>query len=203
MSPEHDKQLCEKYPRIFVNRNAPATESCMHWGFECGDGWHGLIDTLCEAIECVWSTSIEVTEEDALSLGIQPTQWKLKSNGDHFPFEEPKNFYFFEVKAPQVVASQVKEKFGSLRFYYSTVYCQKNQKLVETRRYPELQEINEKFENYIAGIVHFAEVASARTCEVSGDQGSIHVRKGWLKVLSPAVAALPEYAEYKPYSITR
>ncbi len=37
MREELDKLLCEKYPRMFVNRNADMRETAMCWGFEHGD----------------------------------------------------------------------------------------------------------------------------------------------------------------------
>ena len=51
MKPKLDKQLCEKYPKLFKQRNKPMTETAMCWGFECGDGWYTLIDTLCGTIQ--------------------------------------------------------------------------------------------------------------------------------------------------------
>ena len=39
MKDELDKQLCEKYPKIFKDRYAPMTETCMCWGFDIGDGF--------------------------------------------------------------------------------------------------------------------------------------------------------------------
>jgi hypothetical protein len=31
--------LYHKYPEIFRQRHLAPTESSMHWGVECGDGW--------------------------------------------------------------------------------------------------------------------------------------------------------------------
>ena len=78
MKKELDALLCSRYPLIFADRHAPMTQSCMYWGFSCGDGWFDLIDTLCA---------------------------RLQFATDHN-------------KAPQVVATQVKEKWGMLCFYY-------------------------------------------------------------------------------------
>lgn len=77
MSPDLDASLCARWPLIFAQRHADTLESGMGRGFECGDGWYGLIYGLCAALQ-------DATDH----------------NGE-----------------PQVVASQVKEKFGSLRFY--------------------------------------------------------------------------------------
>ena len=42
MSPELQKELVEKYPKLFSNE--------QFWGFECGDGWFDLLDYLCGAL---------------------------------------------------------------------------------------------------------------------------------------------------------
>jgi hypothetical protein len=80
MSPEFDKKLCDNWPLIFADRQGDSTHTAMCHGFECGDGWFGLIYGLCEALQ--QETDLE--------------------------------------GAPQVVALQVKEKFGSLRFRVRT-----------------------------------------------------------------------------------
>ncbi len=77
MTPELDRALCERHPRIFANRHAPETLCLMGQGLAVDDGWYQLIDTLCTAL-----------------------QRETDQNG-----------------APQVVAVQVKEKLGGLRFY--------------------------------------------------------------------------------------
>jgi len=78
MRQELDDILCEKYPRLFQERNKSIYESCMGWGFDCGDGWFSLIDKLAEDIEAATA---------------------------HLPEEN------------RPIASQVKSKFGGLRFY--------------------------------------------------------------------------------------
>lgn len=78
MKQELDDALCAKYPLIFAQRNWDKMDTCMCWGFECGDGWYDLIDSLCRSL-----------------------QDYLNSNTD----------------VAQVVATQVKSKFGELRFY--------------------------------------------------------------------------------------
>jgi hypothetical protein len=83
MREELDKQLVEKYPKIFRDRYAPMTETAMCWGFDVGDGWYDILDNLCNQIQ-------------------HYIDWKNKN----------------EEKVKQVVAVQVKEKFGGLRFYY-------------------------------------------------------------------------------------
>ena len=62
------------------------------------------------------------------------------------------------VEFPPVVATQIKEKYGTLRFYYTGG------------------------DDYVDGVVSMAETISAKTCEVCGAPGKL--REGaWLKTL--------------------
>ncbi|NBO99466.1 MAG: hypothetical protein EBU90_04965 [Proteobacteria bacterium] len=127
MTEDEDKVLCEKYPKIFKNRNGSIQETCMAWGFECGSGWFDIIDILCHEIQ-------------------NHVDWKSKD----LP-EEEKEFF-------QVVATQVKEKFGTLRFYYGGG------------------------DDVVEGMVSMAESMSHRICEECGCPGD--PRKGsWIKTL--------------------
>lgn len=92
MNPELDKQLCEKYPKIFRDRNKSMQETCMYWGIDTGNGWYSIIDRLCGYIQ-------------------NHIDWKRKTE----PFAGMTDEEFDEVH--QTVAAQVKEKFGGLRFY--------------------------------------------------------------------------------------
>lgn len=183
MSPELEQKLFKKYPSIFRDTNKSPQESCMAFGLEIGDGWYYLIDILCEALTYTFTTSIEVDEEDGIRLGIKPSTWK----GD----EKPR--YFLEVRQPQVIADQVKEKFGTLRFYYHLEYDPRHAELLKSGKYADLKEVNKRYADYMDGIIHFAETASGHTCEQTGEKGQLHVRNGWLKVLSETKAKELEY----------
>lgn len=134
MREELDKQLCEKYPKIFADRHKSMTETCMCWGFEHGDGWYNIIDRLCNNIQhhIDW---------------VNGQRARLLENNPH------------DVKIPeevtQVVADQVKEKFGTLRFYYHGG------------------------DEYIHGLVAMAESMSGVTCEVCGEPGTTG-GTGWI-----------------------
>lgn len=62
-------------------------------------------------------------------------------------------------KISQVVAMQVKEKFGTLRFYYSGG------------------------DQYIDGMVAFAENLSANTCEFCGTMENVGTTQGWISTI--------------------
>jgi hypothetical protein len=118
MKKELDEALCAKYPEIFANRHGDMQTTAMCWGFDCGDGWYGLIDHLCGEI-----------------------QHHLKHNA------KP-NTHQFE-------ASQVKEKYGTLRFYGNGG--------------------DEKIDAFI----WFAESLSGKICETCGNPGKRR-GGGWL-----------------------
>lgn len=90
MTPERDKELCDRYPQIFRNRHGDPRETLMCFGFDCGDGWFEIIDVLCRYIS-------------------SHVNHKRRQHSD-MPEEQ-----FLEEHV--VTAVQVKEKFGGLRFY--------------------------------------------------------------------------------------
>lgn len=116
MNKELDEALCKDFPILFKDRYAGMRETCMCWGFECGDGWEPLIRKAAEKIE-------------ALNQTLPEDQ--------------------------QVHATQIKEKYGTLRFYLS---------------------------NYLDGAeaaATEAENASETTCEKCGKPGELR-GKGWV-----------------------
>jgi hypothetical protein len=161
MNSESTKRLIEKYPKIFglVTDPGPAPHYCISlFMVECGDGWYNLIDTLCAAIQGHIDyhnkgvARTKATNEAIIEYGY----------GNHEPLLEiTKNREYIREtylkkgvvpvpdEIPQVVATQVKEKYGGLRFYYNGG--------------------DEVIDNY----VRFAEMMSERTCDVCGAPGEM------------------------------
>ena len=183
MNIELQKKLYENYPKIFSDTGKPATESCMAWGIECGDGWYNIIDMLCQSVSECYTTSIRINPEDGHIVGGEP---------------------FYTIYPPDVIAAQIKEKFGTLRFYYSLKYNPKLIELENTGRYPDIAKVKNGYSNYIDGMVHFAEVMSSRTCEKTGKDGEMHVsggtRRGWYKVLNREFAKTDEFCVSREYT---
>jgi hypothetical protein len=123
MKQELDELLCTKYPKMMVNRTKPMQETCMCWGFECGDGWYNILNQLMGNIQ-------------------HHIDWKNRTS---------------EV-VPQVTLDQVKEKFGTLRFYYTGG------------------------DDVIDGMVRMAEAMSGITCEECGNPGERH-GGGWVRTI--------------------
>jgi len=127
MNPELDTSLCQRYPKIFKNRDGSVIDTCMAWGFECDSGWFDIIDILCHEIQ-------------------HYLDWKCKD----LPEDER--------DVMQVVADQVKEKFGTLRFYYHGG------------------------DEVVEGMVMMAESLTYRTCESCGCPGEKR-GEAWIKTL--------------------
>jgi len=81
MRKELDEKLCKEFPEIFAQRNLPTNQTCMCWGFDCGDGWYDILYRLCHQLQSLHT------------------------------------LYGY-----QVSATQVKEKFGTLRFYTTGIF---------------------------------------------------------------------------------
>jgi hypothetical protein len=168
MKQELDKLLCEKYPKMMVNRNKNMQETCMCWGFECGDGWFNILDQLMGNIQHHidwkekqhnWAINYNSIAEAGKSgnaelfadLVAKEYADKPTISADYIRerCEEMLKNPLRDVPdlIPQVTLDQVKEKFGTLRFYYSGG------------------------DDYISGLVSMAESMSGVTCEGCGNPG--------------------------------
>jgi len=101
----------------------------------------------------------------------------------------------------QVKATQVKEKFGTLRFYYSynTENIKKSKKIntILDKDNPFNEKEIELWGDMISQMVSSAENISANTCEVTGDYGVLHSNGTWVKTISRKLAETEEYQDFK------
>ena len=81
--------------------------------------------------------------------------------------------YCDEGKCEQVKATQVKEKFATLRFYHSGG------------------------DDYVYKLIDDAEAKSAETCEITGGHGILHRRGYYYKTLCKETGVLMEFKEVK------
>lgn len=93
--------------------------------------------------------------------------------------------FISEHSGVQVIADQIKEKFGTLRFYYSTI--------VKT----DLN-ISDCVNDIISDLVYCAEHKSKYTCEITGKEGVLCSRIGWLKTLCKEEADKEGYSPTDP-----
>lgn len=174
MKPENDKYLCDTYPKIFADRHAPMTKTAMCWGFDCGDGWFNIVDALCANIQNHLNNEHDNRDRrakvrdiaEALRSGNQKPFddfYPEKQFGDKFRSTQLQHLLNDPLpdvpeEVPQVVATQVKEKFGGLCFYYCGG------------------------DDTVHGMVRMAEAMSYRTCERCGNPGKPN-REGWISTL--------------------
>lgn len=134
MNKELQETLFRKYPDFFKHKNNLKV-SLMAFGFECKDGWYSLIDKLCHDIWKYFITEYEGKDWD----------------GNVYHHEIPPFFYVV----------QVKEKYGSLRFYVTSA--------------PEK----------VHTMIREAELKSYYICEQCGKEGKQFYRDklGWIQTL--------------------
>jgi hypothetical protein len=177
MKKELDEALVAKYPKIFKYRHAPMTHTAMCWGFDCGDGWYNILDVLCGNIQQhvdnkrkdrVRALRFNRALKRALTGDVRPLQMHFSFGDKEGPTAwgieyankaiEIAEFKEVPPRIPYITASQVKEKFGGLRFY--------------TNGYTDV----------IGGMISMAESMSYRTCEVCGNPGRSN-NYGWISTL--------------------
>lgn len=173
MKPELENILCNKYPKIFSKSEA-GDDAMLTWGIGAGDGWFPVIDNGCSLIQS-HIDYLRKTKARALKYnrmlaraiagdnvglmwhhstkGIQNQWQKLAYLSD---LENPRLLSVPEL-CDQVVATQIKEKFGTLRFYYSGG------------------------DDFTGGVIDMMEKMTETTCEDCGSIGTVTSNGGWLR----------------------
>lgn len=166
MTKELDEKLCAEFPLIFKNRHGDMRQTAMCWGFQCGDGWYSLIRHLC--LRLTRKLRMEQQSYDFYAsmmpeqLASGPEWIRAGASPDK---QAARLAEIARLTALVPVASQVKEKFGTLRFYVEA--CT-----------PE-----------DGAIISEAEAMSAIVCEVCGmTAGTKTYTDGWHQTLCPACA---------------
>jgi len=158
MTPELEQHIREKYPLIFSQR-------CE---MSINDGWFDIIDMLCGNIQNRIDNVIRQRE--------YTIEWNKNVNDPDFEwtaaFVEREEREVPEL-VEQVVATQIKEKFGTLRFYYSGG------------------------NDYIRGLEAMAASMSGVICEQCGSPGTSRSNKKqrWILVLCDKHAEEQGYIE--------
>ena len=79
------KEIFEKYPKIFGDKDKPMTETCMCWGLEVPQSWLPIIDELCDAMtNCTYTMSTLGFEGTIKFPQVVAEQIKEKFNGLRF-----------------------------------------------------------------------------------------------------------------------
>jgi hypothetical protein len=123
-----EKKMHDRFPKLFAE---------PYGGFAIGPGWWRMIETLCFNIQ-------------------RHIDWKQHAR-ESLLANNPYNLDIPD-HVDQVVVTQIKEKFGTLRFYY------------------------DGGDDVVRGLVDMAESMSAHLCEECGSPG--HTRSGgWMRTL--------------------
>jgi len=131
VSPELEKKLTEKYPELYDYKSEDGKSSDIsYYGFSHGDGWFNIID-------CLSATITDIMRNHPGRKHLTQAE-----------FDE----------TVQVRVAQVKEKFGTLRFYV------------------------DNGNREVGAAIQLAESLSARTCESCGSPGRTR-SGGWIKTL--------------------
>jgi hypothetical protein len=171
VKPELQKKLFDKYPKIFRQKDLPMTQTCMCWGVDCGNGWYNLIDTLCACIQ----NHVDSTISDIQHRKEYLTIWICISD----LFRRIRSYFLYprilkhsllqfrewwgyqhrlNYDRYQVEASQVKEKYGGLRFYV------------------------DRSNETVDGMISLAEALSEKICDECGGPGRPN-DMGWISTL--------------------
>jgi hypothetical protein len=157
VTPELDQHIREKYPLIFSQR-------CE---MSIGDGWFDIIDMLCANIQ---SRIDNVERQRGYTI-----EWNENVNDPNFEWVAYVKREEREVPEiiDQVVVTQIKEKFGTLRFYYSGG------------------------DDYIRGLESMAASMTSRVCEECGSPGTTRSteKQRWVRVLCEKHATEQGYIE--------
>lgn len=182
MKAELQQNLLKKYPEFFQDElpiyTGDSTKEVLEatvkllkqeemvipiqFGFECGNGWYVLLDTLMEEIQQHIKWKNESLDREFKYKWMWDLQrwfrlharavknWKTKI-ADWIYENAPKGKPHISIRV-----DQVKEKFGGLRFYYHGG------------------------DKEIDGMVRLAEGLSYRTCEFCGSTKDIGYTQGWI-----------------------
>ena len=113
MNAKNTQYLLKKHPKIFSDADKPPTESLMCFGFECGDGWVGIIDKLCQRLQRLSDesgfqvTAFQVKEKfGGLRFYVNGTD---KAMDDAIDFFCEMSYYVCEVCGTTLNVSQTKD----------------------------------------------------------------------------------------------
>ena len=115
-----------------------------------------LQETKLDEMQSCLAFGLEISDGwyDILDMLMRQLQWNTDKNG-----------------YPQVIAQQIKEKFGGLRFYYRT----------DDLGNPKSRNVDETCGN-IEGMIRMAEAMCDITCEQCGAKGETR-KGGWIVTL--------------------
>ena len=150
-------ELKTKYPLLFSN---DPLQPIVLFGVECDTGWYNIIDIACKLLYHKYNDAKKTEQyfEEILEnkkFNETRTEEKVRKDLEAAREKVQKQFELL----PTI--EQIKEKFGELRIYLS---------------------MHRQIDDYVWGVIDFAEEMSRVTCEVCGAPGET-ITKSWHKTL--------------------
>lgn len=183
-------ELYTKYPKIFGCKKVDKRYPFPMFGFEIGEGWFDLIDRACTLVQGHIDSS---RKNRASAIRYNRALKRALKNNDltglewYFSFGRDKDnwaktqaalavasakYRVVPEAVTQLVATQIKEKWGMLSFYYANG------------------------DEYCDGVIRMAEYMSGCICEICGKPGKSN-NNGWIKVKCPDCLKKNEELEYE------
>ena len=100
MKKELQEILYKSFPDLYKQRKLSIMESCMPWGFDCGDGWFDLIYNLSENISLIDPT-------------VEAVQVKEKFGGLRFYINHGSEEVYKLIDAAEEISFTICENCGS------------------------------------------------------------------------------------------
>jgi hypothetical protein len=154
MNKELEEYLIKKYPKILSVSNYNKEHCYGMFGFECEDGWFLHLDRMFAAIQS--TIDFSETNYENLTQHYNKLPWYKKL----WSIYKRSRYHYLrdnQTPIPQVTAVQIKEKFGTLRFYYIGG------------------------DERITSIVDFYESYTQYICEECGSTVDVGSTSGWIR----------------------
>jgi hypothetical protein len=129
MDQKLDEELCRIAPHLFGDRYASMQTTCMCWGFEVGDGWFELLKEAALKLEPLIVAYIKDHPEERNPFpwflmdswyGIKWSSWHPHLALCRFREWLQVALGLEDARPWWPRASQIKEKYGTLRFYMTS-----------------------------------------------------------------------------------
>jgi hypothetical protein len=168
MNNKNYNDLIKKYPDLFPIQE-DSQEPFALFGFECDIGWYDIIENACQIIYSDYkhySNYFNSFKKDLENIEKTITlrqEWDKDKSREWIIQKTEESFKFYSEKLTNEkttlpITAQIKEKYGTLRWYVDTTNrC--HQKIID-----------------------FTELMSEITCETCGARGKTY-RIGWHKTL--------------------
>ena len=159
MNRDLEKNLIEKYPILFKDRNKSPKESLMCFGCEFDDGWFKIFDELCQYLTFI---------------AKQEKLVKLKPE-----FLTKENYGYMYIKNPDISFTQVKEKYGTMRVYWIGNGIDNWEEIKD--KIDVSVNVNDLFNSYydrVENAIDYVSFLSSKVCEECGEPGKVYTN-GW------------------------